>query len=387
MPLRDSIVWVATLTGLCLATPGAAQRPALWGAVALGPHSVGYRVVDIADSARGGGARPVQVVVWYPASRGVASSSRFRDYYLLTTERELKRAPSADEADSAIARFTAFLGTNGVSAVDAHAWLNSDIAGERDAAPVAGRFPLVLLALGNFHSAYNQAVLGEFLASHGYVVTTTPSQSVIDGPPAADVSVLAQVQTQAADLTLALRVARTMPFVDATRMAAVGHSFGARTAFLLTLEQPLAAVVSLDGGIANRHGREWIDGLRFEREQWRTPLLHVFQVGDTIVQPDFTLIRSLRSATRTLVRVDSLPHAGFTTLGFVAGSIPGFRIGAPASDLAGRATAVAALTLNYLDAVVKGRRVELLNVPGRQYLHVVHPDSGSPGTAPQSGRR
>jgi dienelactone hydrolase len=186
---------------------------------------------------------------------------------------------------------------------------------------------------------------------------------------------LVQVRAQTADLALAIRTAQTLPYVDARRVAAVGHSFGARSAFLLSLEEPLVALVSLDGGIANRLGREWLDGVPIDRARWRTPLLHIFQEGDPIVQPDFTLIRSLRAATRTLVRVDSLPHAGFATLGFVAGTIRGFQIGTTASDLAGRASTVAAVTLNFLDSVVKGRDAALLDVLGRQYLHTVDPDS------------
>lgn len=369
-----------TLTLLAIAAPLQAQAPALWGALSAGPYGVGYQVFATEDSARSAqgsrGPRPVQVVVWYPASGGLARRARFRDYYLLTNEQTLRRAPTADEASGAIDRFIAFLGNNGVGAAAALAWLNSDVAGMRDAAPAAGSFPLVILAQGNFHSPYNQAVLAEYLASHGYVVATTPSQSLVDGPPPEGASVLVQVRAQAADLAQAIRTVRALPNVDGRRVVAIGHSFGARAALLLSLEQPLAALVSLDGGIANRLGREWLDGVPFDRARWRTPLLHIFQEGDPIVQPDFTLIRSLHAARRTLVRVDSLPHAGFATLGFVAGTISGFQIGTAGSDLAGRASAVAAVTLNFLDAVVKRRDVALLNVVGRQYLHLVDPDRG-----------
>ena len=42
----------------------------------------------------------------------------------------------------------------------------------RDATPLQRAFPLVLIAQGNRQDAPDQAVLSEFLASHGYVVAS-----------------------------------------------------------------------------------------------------------------------------------------------------------------------------------------------------------------------
>ena len=69
----------------------------------------------------------------------------------------------------------------GVEANAFDTWINGLMAAQRNAASDAGTFPLVLIAQGNFHSAHHQSIIAEFLASHGYVVATVPSQTRISG--------------------------------------------------------------------------------------------------------------------------------------------------------------------------------------------------------------
>ncbi len=360
--------------GACASLPAAGRPPALWGPLSPGPHGVGYRVLQAADpdrSARGtDGPRPVQIVVWYPtAARFAAGGSRVRDVWLLTAAQDGSAPPPAAAAAARLERFVALLASNGVPQEAARAWLDGPLAGVPDAAPAAGRWPLVLIAQGNFQAAYDQAVLAELLASHGYAVATTPSPSLIDGPMAEGESPFRQADAQALDLAFAVSRLRRLGWVDTRRVAVVGHSFGARAALLLGLRLPLAGVVSLDGGIANRQGGDWLDGVAFDRAGWTTPLLHLYEEGDPAIDPDFTLLDALVNAPRTVVRVDGLPHLGFTSLGLAAGVVPGFSLGpGTPPDVAARAAAVVEVTRRFLDRVLRRRRGDLLEVPGRRYL-------------------
>jgi predicted dienelactone hydrolase len=60
-------------------------------------------------------------------------------------------------------------------------WLDAPMLAARDAPPGGGRFPLVLLEQGNGQTLRDQAPLAEYLASHGYVVATSPSPTLITG--------------------------------------------------------------------------------------------------------------------------------------------------------------------------------------------------------------
>ncbi|MGZ3460391.1 MAG: hypothetical protein ACXU86_18035, partial [Archangium sp.] len=117
---------------------------------AAGP-SVGFRVLERTDTSRVSQrfpkGRPLQIAVWYPAT-SASPRLTYRDYSLLST-RERSFAPAGDaEVREALARFTSFLASTGVKPEEAESFLSTTMRASRDAAPVPGRFPLVLLAQG-----------------------------------------------------------------------------------------------------------------------------------------------------------------------------------------------------------------------------------------------
>lgn len=304
--------------------------------------------------------RPIQVVIWYPTSPSFNSKrSIYRDYYLLSVSQTNFKSPSENEQEASIERFISFLNSNGIPDSAAREWLSSPMSGTRDTDPGKGTFPLIIVAQGNFHSAYNQAVLSEYLASHGYVVATTPSASRIDGAMEGPEQVLQYATAQSNDLEEAITVTEKLFERNFDRIALVGHSFSARAAFLLTLNRKFDAFVSLDGGIANRQGKEWLDRVELDYSKWITPLMHIYQEGGSIVVPDFELIDSLVAAKPIIGRVDSIPHAGFTSLGFVAGTIPGFTIGEQTDDIGGRASEIVKATRLFLDAMLKDKETSI----------------------------
>ena len=153
------------------------------------------------------------------------------------------------------------------------AWLDAPTHARSEAAPAPGRFPLVLVGQGNGQTLADQALLAELVASHGYVVATSPSQIRLGTSMASEADVLPSAREQARDLAFAaLRVA-PLPFVDAHQLAFVGHSFGARSALLAALQEPrTVALVSLDGGIGAATAKTWLDadpGLDPERRASR----------------------------------------------------------------------------------------------------------------------
>lgn len=272
-----------------------AAAPPIWGHLKSGPFSVGF------DVAAEGSA----VAVWYPASGGGAAMT-LADYY------------SANDARG----YSGFLKGAGISSSAVETMFGAAMVARRNATPRAGRFPIVLIGQGNAHGAADQAVLAEYLASHGYVVATTPSP-MLTTPMTSEDEVGPFAERQARELQGALTVLDGWPSADATRVGVVGHSFGARAALLLAMRDTrVAAVVSLDGGIGTATAvTSFRRAPSFDATKAVAPILHYYERLDAFMAPDFTLLKSL-PAPLTTVPVEDLHHVHFSTLGFVAAMIP-----------------------------------------------------------------
>ena len=281
---------------LALACASVSSGPPVWRGLAAGPHSAGFRQAGAGNA----------VSLWYPATEG-GTVMTLRRYY---------------GAESARA-YESFLTGAGVPATTARAILDTAMAAREDAPPAPGRHAVVLIAQGNAHAAPDQAVLAEFLATHGYVVVTTPSP-MVDTPMTSEEQVGPFAERQAGDLQHALAgVAGTLPAADVSRAGVIGHSFGARAALLLAMRDPrMKAIVSLDGGIGTATA---IASLRaapsFDTAKAVAPILHYYERLDAYMAPDFALLNSL-PAQVTMREVAAMHHIHFTTLGFLAAMTP-----------------------------------------------------------------
>ena len=285
----------AALVALALLdTPGAVQRPS-WHGLEAGPHATGLRRLSA----------PATGAVWYPAD-GTGKALTLGDYY------------GQESAEG----FGRFLAGAGVSRSEIDRMLALPMAARMEARAKPGRFPIVAIAQGNAHDIPDQAVLAEYLSSHGYIVVTTPSPMLSERMTAED-QIARFAEKQADDLVAALdAVGRTMKSADATRMAVVGHSFGARSALLLAMRDArVRALVSLDGGIGTAVG---IDVLRtapsFAIDRARVPILHLHQRIDPQVVPDFAFLRTLPASVE-IREIDGMKHPHFSTLGFIAADV------------------------------------------------------------------
>ena len=333
-----------------------AHRPVIWGRLAPGPHPVGFTILNRRDQARRDGAtgiaRPVQISVWYPAANARSGDAmRFRDYFLLTASQRTLVEPTASEKTAAITGFTKFLTQMGASPRATDRWLASPVAARRDARVAKAAFPVVVIAEGSFETAYSEAILAEFVASHGFVVATSPAPLLVEQKNAPAKSILELARTQAADLSFILDQLGAEPYTDTSRVGIVAHSFGARSALLLIATRLNAGLVSLDGGIGNRQGKDWLDGADFDFAAVQVPILHFYQDVDTTVTPDFSLIERLHRSDRTLIRVDSMFHLDFTSVGFARAAIPQLGLATPVRELYSKIALVCAITLEFLQRV------------------------------------
>jgi len=117
----------------------------------------------------------------------------------------------------------------------------------RDAAPARGSFPIIVYGPSLGAPSFENDVLMEYLASHGYIVIASPSW----GPNGAMTADGGGMETQARDMEFLMSYARSLPSADSTRIAVMGFSWGGISNVLIAMRNSTPkALVSLDGSIA-----------------------------------------------------------------------------------------------------------------------------------------
>jgi len=342
---------------------GAADGPPrFWGDLEPGPHAVGFHASWTSDPARtysrpvlsGEHPRPILVNVWYPA-RPDAGAPMPHAAYLEPAPGPAELAPLAREL-SAYAREVATEQIAGspeeeleTATGDRLAELLATPTGAVRGAPrEPGPFPLVLYHAGYGSSYEDNAVLCEYLASHGYLVLGSAFLRA-DG---SSLNVDAQ-EASARDLELLIEEACTEWGADRARVALIGHSGGAHAAirFVSRTDPPVAAVVSLD---------TTQDYHSFEDHRWDDMVPRALEHGADIDIPllfvarqhaTFRLADRLTAAPRLYLTFRDLEHDEFIAQGVLAAEFGG-RPEAPAIR-AGYGELCRAIRL-FLDAELKG---------------------------------
>jgi pimeloyl-ACP methyl ester carboxylesterase len=213
-----------------------------------GPHGVGLNVVAQYDHARtwrhlrdalgrefpGERARPLQTLIWYPTDANAGRSMRVSDYWGLweteTTFDEPRVPRRAKEWRAALSPT-----------------LTLPLWAVRDAAQASGRFPVIVYAPSFSAPAWENADLCEYLASHGFVVLSTPSMGANTRNMTTDLSGL---NAQASDISFLIAYARTLPNTDVAKVAVAGFSWGGlANLFAAARDNRIGALVCLDGSV------------------------------------------------------------------------------------------------------------------------------------------
>ncbi len=214
-------------------SPATAAPPALHGHLQPGDHAVGFRQETL-DLSLPGGVTPtaLDVYLWFPAvepahSDREAQTVTLADYY---------RAQETTEPDAAELRewlLADMTSPPGLVAASLEPVLDAPMWARRDLEPATGKHPLALWSYRDSVPTM-QAVLNEFLASHGYVVAF--AWPVDSAPPLpwqgdltrADKLRSLEVQIELLEATLDSLVAR--PWVDGDNTAVLAWSYGGESA-------------------------------------------------------------------------------------------------------------------------------------------------------------
>lgn len=207
-----------------------------------GPYPVGLKVVNQYDHSRifpsspekssaRMGPRPLQTLVWYPASGSHGKPMTVGAYTdLANTEISF----GVTGRDNKWASMLAALSGVTLWAVP-------------DARLAKGRFPVVIYAPSQSSVSWENADLCEYLASHGYVVLASPSLGASTRDMDDDLN---DVDAQAKDISFLISYARTLPDADLSEVAVAGWSWGGiSNLFAAARDRRIDALVALDGSM------------------------------------------------------------------------------------------------------------------------------------------
>lgn len=357
---------------LALATAAWGQSQ-FWGELKAGKYGVGFRSLYQLDLARSydpdypapGIAlvkkpRPIFLAIWYPAAPLQDTAMAYRDYL---------RAVSVDspvpEFAARLRRFTRdsacqyMLGKefDQLSDEQRARWeglLATPVFATLNVAPAPGKFPVVIYHPGLGGTFDDNAVAAEYLASHGYVVIS----SAYEAADSSSLNINGDLATSSDDLSFLLRYAATLPFAEVSKVAAMGHSYGAQAvlAWRSRPNSPLDAVVFLDSTVEYRSLDE-SPAFRTALERDRTSTVPVVMFADARRQPHFEVFDPyLGFAPRYEITVDGMEHNDFVSQGVVEKDDAVHR----------KYEAICAAVLRFLDGYLKGDAASLswLRNPG-----------------------
>ncbi len=294
-----------------------------------GQNTVGYRHYIAYDSSRTytraqdwtneKTARPIPISVWYPAipdQPGVAHLSVFDYLKILKVEEEWEHLP-----DPLIMSWFEF-----PNSPENQQRIKESCRAVRDAEAFPGQFPVVVYAASFLASSTENFALCEFLASHGYLVLAIPGRGADSRPMQG--TALKNAEAQARDLEFLIQESMRLPNASTDDLATLDYSFGGLAAVTSQMRNDrIKAMVSLDG--RSRYDYETVmNSPSAEIENIDVPFLHFAQkpipeevlIADNIdpkLNEEFRLFDSLRYSDAYAVRMHSLSHRHFSTMGLL----------------------------------------------------------------------
>ncbi|MCP5046112.1 MAG: alpha/beta hydrolase [bacterium] len=313
---------------------GLSQEPGLKLQLKPGPYAVGFKAVNNYDYSRTyystyditgdkvtQKARPIQTSIWYPADAAKMAKAKpmiFFEYaYLMAHELGYRKLSEAVKKET-LRDFHLFFSTSAAKRGE----LETTTHAVRDAEPAEGSFPLVIYGPSINAVSFENSVLFEYLASHGYIVVSSPNVGKTTRYVKADLS---GTETQARDMLFLLSYMQDFPGVDHGKIAVMGFSWGGMSNVLAAMrDSRIRAVICLDGSIAyNKYFDEMVTkSLHYNLDKITMPLLFMRskKIPDDIMkkfgalpQSNVTFYDKLKYSDACFLRFSHMMHGDFSS--------------------------------------------------------------------------
>jgi dienelactone hydrolase len=255
-----------------------------------GNYKVGFNITSNTDESRS--SRTIKTYTWYPAKTNQMSIRTIVSDYL--DESKPKKGSRKNWET--------------ITIKPANAYIN--------AKKIDSAFSIVVIAQGyHYESIASQAVLAEYLASYGFIVTTCPLKGTNEKSVKLNI---ADLETQVKDLEFILSVAQST-FQNNGKYGIVGFDLGGLSAALTAMNNPdIDCVISLDGGLIFQHNLDYIKNSQYYNpENLIVPILQVTRsIKGNIgmgLKEDLSLFNNSKKSTKYILRFDKIKHSEFTS--------------------------------------------------------------------------
>jgi len=223
-----------------------------------GPYAVGFKSVNQYDYSRSfakfdllgrlvneGGIRPIQTSIWYPAAIDENLQPVLFEEYVYLIANEVSFQALTEEAKSQAKReLMAFCGSP-KSRFDGEMIARTNAFS--DLKPAEGSFPVIIYAPSFNSQSFENSVLCEYLASHGYIVMASPCMGMRSRAMTMN---LVGAETQARDIEFLISFAHDYPHADISKLSVMGFNWGGLSNVLAKMRNDnVKSVICLDGSI------------------------------------------------------------------------------------------------------------------------------------------
>lgn len=294
-----------------------------------GKYKVGFRHYATSDSTRTYSriydysnkkiTRPISVSIWYPSEQNIGNKITLKilDYFeILKKEEEWEFLPNEQ-----LLNWFYYPNT---PANQNHLKEQTKAYSEIDFA--SGKFPIIVYAPSFQASSIENFVLCEYLASHGYIVISSPSRGTETRWFSNNNA--KEMETQARDVEFLIKEVGKFPMADYNKIAVMGFSFGGLSNVIAqNRNEKIKAIISLDG--TERYQYVLLkESPFFDFKKINVPYLHMAQkdIPEKVLREDnikaelnteFILYDSISNSTAYRLKFHNLTHSYFSTLGIL----------------------------------------------------------------------
>jgi len=307
-----------------------AQKRMLYPNLERGKYDIGFRTIIDFDISRTYNlqypidttsvhqdSRPIIINMWYPANLHKEDKAMIYGDYIKVKTQNVKLKNFINRIESYNLKNSSFymFYSDSMSEEQKKLFakqLKQPIDVFRNATPVIKKFPLVIYHPGLGSPLSDNTILCEYLASHGFVVIT----GAFEANDYKEVHLDWNLERSTKDIDFMLNKIKGLPFIDFSRIAAIGHSYGAQAVLGYKTEDfsPVSCLISLDNTIdysldVDVEGyKPLTDKLFGKINNMNVPIL-VFAKPSAA----FLVIDSLKKSDRTFATIN-LKHNEYTSL-------------------------------------------------------------------------